>query len=405
LCLKNELATAQSLFLNRQRLFRNSIGTNPPQEEGVVIIMTDSQKARPSAALVLILRVIIVGVCLAAFLPILNPARVSELISDNYSLFTSAISPSTTGAHFERALLPRNAHWGLEQSMVSTIYVGSLIAGFAIIGLGAAACFSLGSLKMRRFGAIIAAASSVVGIAGITVLRSVYGMLSSIAEPHRVSPVMPTGINVFYIMFALVIILSAVSWFALPKPEKSAKMTMEAKYRLFLMMLPFLILVALFSYLPLFGWRYAFQSPAELEADPLFWFRFLFTNSGVRMDIPRVLRNTFAMSGIGIATSWLPMVFAIFLAEMKANRPRRTVQTLTTIPNFISWILVYSVAFAIFSTEGFFNWMLANLGIINSLPGPAHLMSDSNIWLKMWLGNVERAWMECDYLHRGHFKY
>jgi putative aldouronate transport system permease protein len=352
--------------------------------------MTDNQKARqPAAALVIILRIFIVGVCLAAFLPFLNPARVSELISDNYSLFTSAISPSTTGEHFERALLPRNAHWGLEQSTVSTIYVGSLIAGLAIAGLAASACFSLGSLKMRRLSAVVAAGSSIIGLTGITVLRSAYGMLSAIAEPHRVSPVMPAGIIVFYIMFALVIVLSAASWLILPKTKKGERMSMDAKYRLFLMMLPFLILVALFSYLPLFGWRYAFQSPVELveqgTPDPFYWFRFLFTNRGVRMDIPRVLANTFAMSGIGIATSWLPMVFAIFLAEMKANKPRRVVQTFTTIPNFISWILVYSVAFAIFSTEGFFNWMLANLGVIDSLPGPPHLMSDSNIWIKMWL--------------------
>jgi putative aldouronate transport system permease protein len=45
-------------------------------------------------------------------------------------------------------------------------------------------------------------------------------------------------------------------------------------------------------------------------------------------------------------------------------------------------VLVYSVAFAIFSTEGFFSWMLVNLGIIDS--GTNWLMSGSNIWLKMW---------------------
>ncbi|MCL2697315.1 MAG: ABC transporter permease subunit [Oscillospiraceae bacterium] len=348
------------------------------------IIMTE--KARNWAVLVIILRVFILWVCLAAFLPILNPARVSELISENYSLFTCAVSPSATSSHFERALLPRNAHWGLEQSTVSIIYNGAFVAGLAIIGLGTAACFSLGNIKMRRFGAMISAGSAVLGIAGVTILRSTYGILASINEPERVRPMIPGGITAFYIMFVLVIILSAAVFLVLPKPEKGTRMAMDAKYRLFLMMLPFLVLVALFAYLPLFGWRYAFQSPVELEnSDPFYWFKFLFTNRGVRMDIPRVMTNTFAMSGIGIATAWLPMVFAVFLAEMKANRPRHVVQTLTTIPNFISWILVYSVAFAIFSTEGFFNWMLANIGVIESLPGPAHLMDSRHIWLKMWL--------------------
>jgi putative aldouronate transport system permease protein len=33
---------------------------------------------------------------------------------------------------------------------------------------------------------------------------------------------------------------------------------MEAKYRLFLMFMPFALLILVFSYLPLWGWRYAF---------------------------------------------------------------------------------------------------------------------------------------------------
>ena len=44
---------------------------------------------------------------------------------------------------------------------------------------------------------------------------------------------------------------------------------------------------------------------------------------------------------------------------------RKGVQTLTTIPNFISWVLVYSVAYAMFSVnDGFVNRLLMNLGII-----------------------------------------
>jgi putative aldouronate transport system permease protein len=58
------------------------------------------------------------------------------------------------------------------------------------------------------------------------------------------------------------------------------------------------------------------------------------------------------------------------------------VQTFTTIPNFISWVLVYAIAFAIFSTDGFINTM------INSLGGSAavnYLQSSSHMWLKMLL--------------------
>ena len=46
---------------------------------------------------------------------------------------------------------------------------------------------------------------------------------------------------------------------------------------------------------------------------------------------------------------------AIFLCEIKNLKFRRFVQTFTTVPNFISWVLVYSIATCIFSTDGFLN--------------------------------------------------
>lgn len=95
----------------------------------------------------------------------------------------------------------------------------------------------------------------------------------------------------------------------------------------------------------------------------------------------RVLKNTLAMSGLGIATSWLPMAFAIFLSEIKNVRFRRFVQTFTTVPNFISWVLVYSIAFCIFSTDGFVSSILVNLGIWKE--GVNMLMSGEHVWLKM----------------------
>jgi putative aldouronate transport system permease protein len=311
----------------------------------------------------------------------------SGLISGNSSLFTITISPGVIFDDvFNRAL---RMEW-IEQSTINTMYIGALITFLAVAGMAAAACLSFGNTKMRRLCTWIALGSAVVGIGGNTIIRVAYGMISSGADAHRVEPIEPTGILAFYVLFAVVIVLALVSWVALPKadPDAAEIYEMDGKYRLFLMILPFLVLVALFAYLPLYGWRYAFfdyRPGFDITMDDfvgLRWFRALFQNAATRADLIRVLRNTFAMSGIGIATSWLPMVFAIFLAEIKSNKPRRIVQTFTTIPNFISWVLVYSVAFAIFSTEGFLNWMLSNLGLIQA--NTNHLLGTDNMWLKMW---------------------
>ena len=74
------------------------------------------------------------------------------------------------------------------------------------------------------------------------------------------------------------------------------------------------------------------------------------------------------------------MVFAIFLSEIKNTKFRRIVQTCTTIPNFISWVLVYAIALAIFSTDGFINTLLTSMGHPTTTN---YLLSTSHMWLKM----------------------
>lgn len=160
-------------------------------------------------------------------------------------------------------------------------------------------------------------------------------------------------------------------------------------YKEFLLITPFLILVLIFSYYPLYGWIYSFfdyQPPLPFSWDSFVgfkWFKILFQNKSYFKQTMQVLRNTFAMSGIALAFSWLPMFFAIFLNEIKNIRYRKFVQTVTTLPNFISWVLVYSVAFLLMSNNGLFNSVGMTLGIIER---PVDfLKSNEHIWFKMWL--------------------
>ena len=113
------------------------------------------------------------------------------------------------------------------------------------------------------------------------------------------------------------------------------------------------------------------------------WFAMLFRNAQTRKDILRVLKNTLAMSSLGLLTAWCPMAFAIFLSEIKNTKFRRIVQTFTTIPNFISWVLVFAIAFCIFSTDGFISSLMINMGVWDQ--GKNFLMDGSHTWLKMLL--------------------
>ncbi|MBP3655076.1 MAG: sugar ABC transporter permease [Clostridia bacterium] len=158
-------------------------------------------------------------------------------------------------------------------------------------------------------------------------------------------------------------------------------------------MLPFLVAVFLFSYLPLYGWSYAFYNykfgvpMSEQEFVGLKWFTEMFTNPGHRENIIRVLKNTFGMSGLNLLTSWLPMVFAIFLNEVNNVRFKKFVQIFTTLPNFISWALVFSFAMCLFAMDtGIFSKFMLAIGAIDQ--PVAWLNSGEHIWLKMWAWNT-----------------
>ena len=115
------------------------------------------------------------------------------------------------------------------------------------------------------------------------------------------------------------------------------------------------------------------------------WFTYLFQNKATRSDLVQVMMNTLGISGLNIMTTWLPMVFAVFLCEMRSMKFRRFVQAFTTIPNFISWVLVYAVALSIFSTDGFINTFMKELGVLaQDAQGKNYLMGDNHTWLKMW---------------------
>ena len=171
--------------------------------------------------------------------------------------------------------------------------------------------------------------------------------------------------------------------------EKPKKKKLDQGKRMFLYMLPFLLLCFAFSYFPLHGWIYSFydyKPPLKLSQCNfmgLRWFKMIFVNPAQVRQLFIVMRNTFAMSFLNIAKSVLPLFFAVFLNEIKCKWFRKMVQTLTTIPNFISWVLVYAVAFCLFSNTGMVNTVLQNLGVI--LKPIKFLDSDSHTYIAMLL--------------------
>lgn len=318
------------------------------------------------------------------FIPALNPVRVSGMINKNLSLFTSGISYSSLTAEFGRAI---KKEWVMESSL-RILYGSALAVCLGIAANVASGCMSLGNHKLKKLGNLISIVGCVAQLAGMVGIYVVYNQLSQTSKPDRVEPMFASGFWPAVIVFAVVLVIALAQILLLAKSKVEEKFEMESKYKLFLMFLPFIALIGVFAYLPLLGWRYAFfdyKAGDTLSMDKFVgfkWFGELVKNKATVKDIANTMKNTLAMSGIGILTSWMPMVFAIFLCEMKNLKFRRFVQTFTTVPNFISWVLVYAIAFCIFSTDGFLSSMFVNMGIWSE--GKNLLMSGDHMWIKMW---------------------
>lgn len=159
---------------------------------------------------------------------------------------------------------------------------------------------------------------------------------------------------------------------------------------LFFLALPLMVYIFLFKYVPLLGWYFAF---IEYKIGmPIEACRFVgidnFTSMFKNAAFFRALSNTLIFSGIKYCLMFLPPLFAILFNEIQNNRYRKIVQTMSTLPHFISWVIVYGLMWALFSNEGVVNKILANFGLSQSYltDRKAVYIFQSCLWLWKSLG-------------------
>jgi len=122
-----------------------------------------------------------------------------------------------------------------------------------------------------------------------------------------------------------------------------------------LMILPSLVLLILFAYLPMGGLVMAFQNFKPWlgftgsEWVGLDQFRYLFE----REDSMQVIWNTLFISAFKIIFNLLaPFTFAIFLNEIRKQLVKRFVQTLVYLPHFLSWVILGGILTDLLTTDG-----------------------------------------------------
>ncbi|OPA79187.1 protein lplB [Paenibacillus selenitireducens] len=158
---------------------------------------------------------------------------------------------------------------------------------------------------------------------------------------------------------------------------------------MYIMILPGLLYFLLFRYLPMGAIVIAFQNYDPFngfmhsEWVGLDHFARLFGEA----DFWRLLKNTLILSAMNLFLFFpAPIVLALMLNEARVRAFRKTVQTITYMPHFLSWVVVVGISVLLFATqEGAVNKLFVSLGWdrIELLTNPDYfrpLYTFMNIW-------------------------
>lgn len=141
----------------------------------------------------------------------------------------------------------------------------------------------------------------------------------------------------------------------------------EIEYSFYFMVLPAMVLVAIYYYGPLVGWVMAFQRydiTQGLFGSPYVgWdnFEYLFTRYP---GFWRIIGNTLSISIAKMIVNFsLPIIVALLLNELKVIKYKRYLQTMMYLPHFLSWVIISGLMIDILSpTDGVVNSIIKALG-------------------------------------------
>ena len=152
----------------------------------------------------------------------------------------------------------------------------------------------------------------------------------------------------------------------------------------------FVVYGFVFCYLPLAGWLMAFQN--YKPKDGLFGSQFVglakFQQLFSDDTFLGVIRNTLAMGVLNLVTTFvMAILFAILLNEVRTVWWKKTIQTISYLPHFLSWIIVTGILHDALSSTGIVNELLVNLGIfeteLNFFAYPKYfwgIVAFANVW-------------------------
>ena len=176
---------------------------------------------------------------------------------------------------------------------------------------------------------------------------------------------------------------------SIPVNAMTTRLRIIRNWQLYVMIAPAIIMIFIFSYIPMAGAQIAFRDYNPIGGiwgSPWVGFK----NFEWFFSIPdawRLIRNTLVLSGIGIALGFsAPIILALILNEIPNERFKRYVQTITYAPNFISTVVMVSIILTILNPRIgivglFIKWFnLPSIDLMGKTQAFPWIYVLSNIW-------------------------
>ena len=157
----------------------------------------------------------------------------------------------------------------------------------------------------------------------------------------------------------------------------------KANKYLYIMLLPVVVYLLIFSYAPMYGIVIAFKNYKPrlgILESPWVGMKYFkeFTSS---MYFGRTLKNTLALSGLNLLFGFMaPIIFAVLLNEIRNMRFKKLVQTITYLPHFITTVIIASLILVFTNSDGFITQ------IVNGITGhTGSLIGDKNCFRAIYV--------------------
>lgn len=159
--------------------------------------------------------------------------------------------------------------------------------------------------------------------------------------------------------------------------------------------------MVVFNYIPMYGIVIAFKdfsiirSVAEAPWVGLEHFKAFLEDE----ELPNVIRNTLGISVIKLVIGFpLPILFALFLNELRSLRFKKSIQTISYLPHFLSWVILGGILATWLADVGIVNKLLLSLGLISE--PVSYLAEPSYFWTIVIASDIwkELGWSAIIYL-------